>query len=119
MADFRTQGYSTGAGKYRYRIEIRNAPADTARDGFGRRKGTGTTLATVWAEKQDWAGDETAEGKRETASVIVKWKIRYRTGVSSEMRILHGADVYEILSILDFDGRRRELVLTSRKVIDA
>jgi SPP1 family predicted phage head-tail adaptor len=104
------------AGKYRHRITIKDAPSDSTRDTFGRRKGTGATVCTVWAEKQDWQGGENTEGKRETASVTTKWLTRFRTDVAPEMQIVHGEDVYSILSVLDFDGRKRELVLTSRRI---
>ena len=106
------------AGKYRHRITIKAAPADSSRDTFGRRKGTGATVCTVWAEKQDWQGDETTQNGREFASVSTKWKIRYRTDVTPDMQIILGSDTYNILEVLDFDGRKRELLLTSRKVLD-
>jgi len=106
------------AGKYRHRIVIKAAAGDGTRDSFGRRKGTGATVATVWAEKQDWSGDENDENGRETASVITKWRTRYRSDVTSEMTVTHGADVYNILSVMDFDGMKREILLTCRKVIE-
>lgn len=104
------------AGKYRHRITIRNAPADSTRDSFGGRVGDGSTVCIVWAEKQDWQGGESREGQRETASVTTKWLTRYRTGIEPEMEIVHGEDVYNILSVLDFDGTRRELTMVSRRV---
>ena len=104
------------AGKYRHRITIRRAPTDSTRDSFGGRVGDGTTVCVVWAEKQDWTGGENTEGQRETASVVTKWLTRYRTGIEPEMEIVHGSDVYNILSVMDFSGTRRELVLTSRRV---
>lgn len=107
------------AGKYRHQIVIKAAAADSSRDTYGRRKGTGSTVATVWAEKQDWSGDESTENGRETATVTTKWIIRHRTDLSSGMTVTHGAVVYDILSILDFDGTGRELVLNCRKVVDS
>ena len=109
---------SINAGKYRYRVTIKGAPADSTRDTFGRRKGTGTTIAAnIWAEKQDWLGDETTENGRETASVSARWRIRYRTDVLPEMQLIHKSDVYNIMGVLDFDGKQRELVLNCRKVL--
>ncbi len=105
------------AGKYRHSITIRNPAADSSRDSFGGRKGTGSTVATVWAEKQDWSGSEINEANRETATVTTKWKIRYRTGILPKMQVVFGSDVYEILNVLDFDGTKRELMLESRKVV--
>lgn len=107
------------AGKYRHRITIKSSPTDASRDTFGRRKGTWTAVASnIWAEKQDWQGTETVEGGRDTASVTTKFKIRYRTDVSPAMRIYHGSDIYQIDSVLDFDGTHRELVLNSRRVVE-
>lgn len=106
------------AGKYRHRVTISAAAGDATRDSFGRRKGSGSTVATVWAEKQDWSGDENKENGRETASVVTKWRTRYRTDVQSEMTLTHGSDVYDVLSVMDFDGMKREIVLTCRKVVD-
>lgn len=105
-------------GKYRHRIVIKAAAGDATRDAFGRRKGTGSTVATVWAEKQDWAGDETAEKGRETASVLAKFRIRYRTDIDTSMTIEFNSEVYDILSVMDFDGTKRESLLTTRKVVD-
>jgi SPP1 family predicted phage head-tail adaptor len=105
------------AGRYRHRILIRDAPSDATRDTFGRRKGAGATVCEVWAEKQDWQGSETTQSGREVASMSTKWKIRHRTDVTPEMEIVLDSDVYRITSVLDFDGRKRELVLTSEQVL--
>ena len=112
-----SDGKIINAGKYRHQIVIRNPAADASRDSFGGRKGAGTTVATVWAEKQDWTGQELNEANRETASVTTKWKTRYRTTILPKMQIVHGSDIYEILNVLDFDGTKRELTIESRKVI--
>ena len=104
------------AGKFRHAITIYNPAADSSRDTFGGRKGKGAKVADVWAAKEDWGGDETTEGKRLTDVVTTKFKIRYRTGVDPSMTVELGSDVYNILSVLDFDGTKRELVLNCRKV---
>jgi SPP1 family predicted phage head-tail adaptor len=107
------------AGKYRHRITIKQSPTDTTRDTFGRRKGSWTTVARdVWAQKEDWQGQETTEAGRDTASVTTKFKIRYRTDVSAAMRIYHGAVIYLVDSVLDFDGTHHELVLNCRRVVE-
>lgn len=105
------------AGKYRHSIVIKAAAADSSRDTFGRRKGSGATVATVWAEKQDWSGEETDVSGRETPYVATKWIIRYRSDILPNMTVTHGSIVYDILSILDFDGATRELVLNCRRVV--
>ena len=104
------------AGKYRHAITIKNPADDSSRD-FGGRKGTGTTVATVYAEKQDWSGSELDEAGRQTAVVITRWRIRYRTDIQPKMQITFGTDIYNITSVLDFDGTQRELTIESRKVV--
>ena len=104
-------------GKYRHRITIVNPPDDSSRDDFGGRLGTGSTVATVYAEKQDWTGQELDEAGRQTAVITTRWKTRFRTDILPKMQIVLGADVYNILSVLDFDGTARELTIESRKVV--
>jgi SPP1 family predicted phage head-tail adaptor len=105
------------AGKYRHLIAIRNPAADSSRDDFGGRKGSGATVASVYASKEDWNGSELDESGRQTAIVTTRWKTRYRTDVLPKMQIVHGEDVYNIMSVLDFDGTQRELTIESRKVV--
>lgn len=106
-------------GKYRHRIVIKAAPTDSSRDSYGSRKGTGSTVATLWAEKTDWGGDETTEKGRETAAVQTKFRIRYRTDLNTSMTVEFESQVYDILAVMDFDGTKRETLLTTRKVVDA
>jgi SPP1 family predicted phage head-tail adaptor len=102
--------------KYRHQVTIRDQrPA--ARDSFGERVGPGLTVATVWAEKSDWGGSEISETGRETASVLTKFVIRYRTDILPDMEVVLGSDVYMIGGVLDYDGLKRELVLNCTRVV--
>jgi len=102
------------AGKYRHQITIRNAAG--SRDAMGGAYGTGSTVATVWAEKQDWTGAENRESGQDAASLLTKFIVRYRTDVTTTMQVVHGSDVYDIEVIKDLYGRVRELELECRKV---
>lgn len=104
-------------GKKRHRIEIYSASSDASRDTFGRRAPKGNLLAIVWAERQDWAGDESKEAGRETASVTTKFVLRYRSDLTAAQSVEEGTDVYNVLSVLDLDGKKTELVLNCRKVV--
>ena len=102
------------AGKYRHRITIRNP--STLRDSMGGVYNAGTTLATVWAEKQDWTGSESSENGQDTASLRTKFIIRFRTDVLEKMEVVYGSDVYDIEVVKDYEGIKRELTLECRKV---
>ena len=109
-------GRMINAGKYRHQITIRNPATDASRD-FGGRKGTGTTVATVYASREDWTGSELDEAGRQTSIVTTRWKTRYRTDILPKMEIVLGSDIFNITSVLDFDGTKRELTIESRKVV--
>lgn len=102
------------AGKYTQQITIRNA--QTSRDAMGGLYGTGSTLATVWAEKQDWTGSEARENGNDTATLRTKFIIRYLSTVLPKMQVVHGSDVYDIEVVMDYDGTQRETTLECRKV---
>ena len=109
-------GRTITAGKYRHVINIYNPP--TARDTSGARIGSGTLLATVWAEKQDWTGSEASrDNGKETAVLLTKFFIRHRTDVTPKMRVVHGSDSYDIEKVMDWDGKTRELILECRRVM--
>lgn len=105
---------NTRAGKYRHRITILNP--STNRDAAGARTGTGSTFAEVWAEKQDWTGNEVRDDGKETATVTTKYLIRYRPGVVQKMSVVHDGITYDVENVMDFDGRKRELTLFCRRV---
>ncbi len=102
------------AGKFAHQIIIRNP--QTSRDSFGGTIGTGTVVDTVWAEKQDWAGQEARENGSDTATVRTKFVIRYLSTVLPKMQVVHESNVYDIEAVLDFDGSRRELILECKRV---
>ena len=110
-----TKNRMVNAGKFTHEITIRNP--STSRDALGGVYGTGTTLATVWAEKQDWTGSEAQENGQDTATLRTKFIIRYRSDVQPKMQVVHGSDVYDIEVVMDYDGSKRELTLECRKVM--
>lgn len=104
----------TNAGKFTHQIIIRNP--QTSRDSFGGTIGTGSVVDTIYAEKQDWAGQEARENGSDTATVRTKFVIRYHAAIRPKMQVVHGSNVYDIESVLDFDGSQRELVLECKRV---
>jgi SPP1 family predicted phage head-tail adaptor len=104
------------AGKYRHRVTLKQAPPITTRNDYGERTQSGATIATVWAEKQDWAGNESDEFGRETAQTTVKWLIRWRADIEPSCQLVFAGETYDIEAALDYTGTRRELVLICKKV---
>ena len=55
------------------------------------------------------SGREYEESQKIRAETTYKISTRYFPGITAEMRIFHNGREFEIISILDLDGRREEL----------
>lgn len=102
--------------KYRHQVTIRDERA-AGRNTFGERVTVGSVVAVVWAEKSDWSGRELTEEQRETAEVLTKFVIRWRADILPDMQVVLGSDVYNIMSVLDWSGVHKELVLLCQRVV--
>lgn len=104
------------AGKYRHRIIIQNAPAESPRNDYGERTTEGTTVATVWADKVDLSGSEYIEARAEASDVSTRFDIRYRTGIEPKMIIIEPDGTrYDIQSVTDQAGLHKELRLLCKR----
>lgn len=85
------------AGKLDQRIRIERPVADNSLDGAG--SGTWALVDEVWAEVQDLlpSRDEKVTQGISVASRRARVRIRYREGITSEMRVVHGARVMQII----------------------
>lgn len=96
------------AGKLDRRIRIERPIADTSPDGAG--SGTWALVAKVWAEVQDLlpsrAPDEQISGGFSTATQRTRVRIRYRAGITPDMRIVTGGRIMQIVSGPAEIGRR-------------
>lgn len=87
---------------------------------------TGGGFTRVWQLLDVVSADITSEGAGEpseanalASTVQHQVRIRYRTGVTASMRLFFRERSFRILSIVDPDQRKRELVLTCvEKVAD-
>jgi len=102
------------AGKLRQRVIIQYKVV--SQDGFGQEQITWTELATVWASVEPLTGREYMEGRQEAAEVSTRIRIRHRSGVEPEQRVVHGSIVYNILSVLHVESGQREIVLMCREI---
>jgi SPP1 family predicted phage head-tail adaptor len=102
------------AGKLRRRVSIEH-PAQI-RGASGASTTNWVELARVWAGYDPAAtGGDRLAGDQRTAVQTRICRIRYRDGVTPKMRLVDGANVYEIVDVAD-DDKTRELVLTLKAV---
>lgn len=99
------------AGTLDRRLTIK-APVD-GQDSMGGPTVTYTTLATVWAEKQDKGGREFMAAQQVNAEVTTQFRIRYRSDVTPEHRVTCDGLDFDILYVNEV-GRRDGLLLMCR-----
>ncbi len=80
-----------------------------AQDGAGGADMGWDGGATVWANVEERGGDERAAGERLAARARLRVTIRYRAGVTAEMRLLWNGRALGITGLRDPDGRKRLL----------
>ena len=85
----------------------------TATDELGQPIPGWTDVATVWASIVDVSGREYVAAGGSQNSAQTKIMIRYRSGIVPSMRVVHGADTFNIEAVLGQD-RRSLLLMCSR-----
>lgn len=83
-------------------------PATTP-DGAGGQTVTQALIGEIWCSVRPRSGSEQGAGEALQASVTHEVWMRWRPGVTSEMRLVLGARVLEINAVIDVDERRRWL----------
>lgn len=104
------------AGRLRHRVTLQRL--EQQRNALGEALDTWVPLASVWAEVRDLSGREWYEARQlpegDVSTTII---IRHRSDVRRTMRVIFGARVFDIVAVLDKDGRGRMLQLMCREVV--
>lgn len=101
------------AGRLRHRLVLqqRSSQADGGGGQAGGPWAAPVTVATVWGSIEPLSGGERLRAMRLEGHLTHRVVIRYRAGVTSDMRIAFGARVFNIRAVVDIDERRRALEL--------
>ena len=103
------------AGKLRQRVTIQDK--SVSQNTYGEEVITYVDWATVWAAVEPLRGREFLEGRQITAEVSTRIRIRYRSGISPEMRVKFGSKVYDVHSIIHIEEREREIHLMCQEIL--
>lgn len=77
------------------------------RDAFGQpTEAEWADVVTVWANIRTLNGREFAAAGGEASQATASIRIRYRTGLTAGMRVLHGATVYNVVAVLPDEAGR-------------
>lgn len=99
-------------GRLKYKIALLRKVEEL--DSLGRQKRESANwqlVATVWAEVRDVSAVEIEKAKQMVGTASTAIAIRYREGVTMQMRVRFRGRVMEIRSVLDSDSSQRELIL--------
>lgn len=80
---------------------------------FGESTKVWATYHTCFADVGMMGGTEKLEGDKTTATVQVRFKIRYFAGINESMRVLYNGTYYDIIEIQELD--REGLYLKSAR----
>lgn len=72
----------------------------------------------VTARRYDTKGDTSVVNDRLTYSQNTEWTIRYREDLNVRMRLVYNTQVYEILSITDFNELRKRYLRIYTNLLD-
>lgn len=86
-----------------------------AADDYGQEIRTWSTFATCWAGVKLNIGKENFVSKEKVKERIVDFKIRWRTDLNNEMRILYESNYYEIEDIVEL-GREDGLIIRGSRL---
>lgn len=94
-------------GELNQRLELQDLVRTP--DGAGGSDTNWTTIATVWAKLRPRHGREQLWAEAKTATNTHVITIRYRTGVSAQMRFAGQGRTFDIVSVINIDEQNRWL----------
>lgn len=103
------------AGKYDKRITIQQK--SVTRDTYGGETVAWVDVATVWAKEVATGGREFYSAQQLHAEMDHLFEIRYRTGITTTMRISWDSRYFDILAAPPTPGRKRDVQLVCKEVV--
>lgn len=99
-------------GDYRHLLEFKQQ--QTTQDEYGGLVTTWVTFAQAWGSAEELSGDEYWVAQQVASSVSIRFRIRYMAGLGPLQRVIYGGKSWDIVAVLDPDGRRRELEILAK-----
>lgn len=97
------------AGLLRHRVTIESPP--TTQDSHGQVTGAWVPFVSCWASISPLAGRELIAARSVESGVSHVVRIRYRSGITSGMRVNFDGRYFNIIAVRNLDERNRETVL--------
>lgn len=102
-------------GEYNTRITF--LQKGSGRDEYGDPIDSWTPFKSAWAKKFDLMGTDFYASQTSDAKVEVKFNCRFTKGITKEMRVQCGSEIYDIAGVpIDIDNKHKELLIYCRLV---
>lgn len=82
----------------------------TARDAAGQPVAGWQDIAEVWAAIRDLTGQQYIAAQATQNAVTSEITIRFIEGITAAMRVVHGADIYDVKDVQGQDRRTLKLM---------
>lgn len=102
------------AGSLRHRVTIQSV--SEAQNSIGESIETWGTFATVWARIDPLSGRQLLAANQLDEPVAARMKMRYLSGVTGKMRIVHGSTTYNIRGAPMVSANKSEIELLLEEV---
>lgn len=103
-------------GKLRDKVTIQKLT--TSQDSYGGVTESWSTQASVWANVEYLSGNELFRAQQANSQAKGRVTIRRRTDIEPTMRILHGSDYLEIISVYPSDNMGKATELLFKEWLD-
>lgn len=103
------------SGKLRHRVIIEKRTTPETQGDLGEPTTTWVTHLAVYAQINPLQGREFYDAQRINPELTHNILIRYREGITPDMRISFGTRTFEIISIVNVEERNRELRLVCKE----
>lgn len=93
-------------------IEIRENAADNKGDSLGQKSKNWQYFTRAWASIEPISSEEGFKSEKHNSKLTYEIKTRFIRGVTTQMRIFHGQDEYEIIAPpINNKGLNNELII--------
>lgn len=99
----------------RHRVTLRKK--EIAEDALKQQSEAWTDIATVWAAIEPLSGREYFAASQENTEVTTRITIRYLPGITTDLRVVFGGRVFEVLSAIDPGERNISLILMCKEAL--
>lgn len=107
------------AGKLRHRVTIQRLVAGSPQQkASGEPDRSWSTYLSVSASIEPVTGREPFLAQAIHAEVTHKIRIRYRTGITAEMRVVFRSRLFDIQAVLNWEERNTELLLLCKEGVN-